>query len=75
MASSTRFPQSSWPKKSRIWLADQMLQLGCTEAMNMDGGGTVAMVFNGKTILNGYNNDPRNIGSMVAFGRLDSAAE
>ena len=68
-------PESKYIGVKLDWLADRMLQLGCTEAMNMDGGGTVAMVFNGKTILNGYNNDPRSIGSMVAFGRLDSAAE
>jgi exopolysaccharide biosynthesis protein len=49
------------------WLAEKMLELGCTEALNLDGGGTACMVFNGKEIIQG---EPtvRALGSMIAFG-------
>ena len=51
------------------WLADTLLEYGCTEALNLDGGATVIMAFNNKVILKGQNSKGfRNIGSMLAFG-------
>ncbi len=49
------------------WLADRMLELGAVEAMNLDGGGTVSLVFNGKMLNKGTKN-LRNITSMIGFG-------
>ena len=49
-------------------LAHKMLELGCTEALNLDGGGTACMIFNRKVL-------PRATrpfvlsGSMIAFGK------
>ena len=64
------------PKKNHIgcnfqWLAEKMLELGCTEALNLDGGGTACMIFNGKVIMQG---EPtaRALGSMIAFGRMEA---
>ena len=56
------------------WLIPKMQEYGCTEALNMDGGGTVCMVFNGKTILQGKSGD-RPLGSMIAFGKGGTEAE
>jgi len=50
------------------WLAAKMKELGCVEALNMDGGGTASMIFNGKTILQGKK-AVRPLGSMIAFGK------
>ncbi len=61
-------PTSKYIGVKLDWLADKMKEYGCTEAGNLDGGGTVAMLFNGKTILQGYKDDPRPLGSMIAFG-------
>ena len=49
------------------WLADRMLSLGAVEAMNLDGGGTVSLVFNGKMLNKGTKN-LRNVTSMIGFG-------
>ena len=51
------------------WLTEKMLEYGCTEALNLDGGQTVVMGFNNKVILKGdYGKKYRTIGSMIAFG-------
>jgi len=52
------------------WLAEKLQELGCTEALNLDGGGTASMVFNGKVIIQG---EPtaRALGSMIAFGNKE----
>lgn len=62
----------NWPKGQYTgvklsWMADKMLELGCTEALNLDGGGTACMFFNGKAIIHGRDN-LRSIGGLIAFG-------
>ena len=55
------------------WLIAKMQEYGCTEAFNLDGGGTACMVFNGKVILQGrFLTERRPLGSMIAFGALDA---
>ena len=55
------------------WLIAKMQEYGCTEALNLDGGGTASMVFNGKVIIHGrWTKEQRTLGSMIAFGALDS---
>ena len=54
------------------WLIAKMQEYGCTEALNLDGGGTACMVFNGKVIIQGrFNTERRPLGSMIAFGRME----
>ncbi len=52
------------------WLAERMLRLGATEALNLDGGGSVALVFMGKIIdkpeVSAKN--IRRVGSLIGFG-------
>ena len=55
------------------WLIAKMQEYGCTEALNLDGGGTACMVFNGKTIIQGrFRDEKRPLGSMIAFGPLEA---
>ena len=61
-------PKSKYAGAKLLWLAETMHGLGCTEALNLDGGATVVMAFNNKIILQGDNNGKRNIGSLIAFG-------
>ena len=49
------------------WLAQRMLFLGCTEALNLDGGGTVCLIFNGK-MLNKTIKNLRSVTSLITFG-------
>ena len=49
------------------WLADKMLELGCVEAINLDGGLTATMAFRGKIIETG-GATLRSQGSMITFG-------
>ena len=49
------------------WLAQKMQELGCTEALNLDGGATATMFFNGKVILQG-DSSLRSQGSLLCFG-------
>ena len=49
------------------WLAERLLEKGCTEALNLDGGETVVMMFNGKVILQGGAR-LRSVGSLITFG-------
>ena len=55
------------------WLADNMLEHGVQEALNLDGGGTAALMFMGKKI-NHSSNSTRAVGSMTGFGVSDSVA-
>lgn len=50
------------------WLADKMLEKGAVEALNLDGGGTVALVFMGE-ILNKMGKTMRDITSIIGFGQ------
>ena len=49
------------------WLAERMLYLGCREAINLDGGGTVSLIFNGK-MLNKTTKNLRSVTSLITFG-------
>ena len=63
-------PTTKYQGYKLTWLAEKMLEYGCTEALNLDGGDTVALVFNNKVILHGNMEAKklRNLGSMIAFG-------
>ena len=52
------------------WLAHKMLDLGAVEAFNMDGGGSVALVFMGDVIDKPEVRDKntRRVGSLIGFG-------
>ena len=45
-----------------------MLEKGAVEALNLDGGGTVALVFMGE-ILNKTGKTMRDITSIIGFGQ------
>ena len=60
-------PKDKYAGVRLSWLADKMLELGCTEALNLDGGGTACMFFNGKVVIQGQPN-LRSMGSMITFG-------
>ncbi len=49
------------------WLAEKMLSLGAQEALNLDGGGTVALVFMGD-LINKKSKELRNVTSLLSFG-------
>ena len=63
-------PTSKYQGYKLTWLAEKMLEYGVTEALNLDGGDTVALAFNNKIILHGNMEAKklRNLGSMIAFG-------
>ena len=68
----------AWPKAQYTgvklsWMAEKLQEYGCTEALNLDGGGTACMMFNGKVIIHGRDG-LRSIGGMIAFGE-GAAAE
>ncbi len=48
------------------WLAEKMLELGAVEAINLDGGGTVCLVFMGE-LLN-KKSASRDVSSLIVFG-------
>lgn len=50
------------------WLAQKMLSLGCTEALNLDGGGTAALMFMGE-VINRSERNMRSVSSLTGFGR------
>ena len=47
-----------------------MLEKGVVEALNLDGGGTTALVFMGE-MLNKSDKSPRSVGSMIGFGMME----
>lgn len=62
-----------------IWLANRLLMLGATQALNLDGGNTSAIVFMGEK-LNANNNigpdaNVRSISGMIAIGESSSVPE
>lgn len=67
-------PKTKYIGAKLLWLAEKMQELGCTEALNLDGGATVVMAFNNKIILQGDHGAKRNIGSLIAFGLKEEAA-
>ena len=59
------------------WLADQMLELGAVEAMNLDGGNTTSLVFMGERLNRSGQDKLRSVGSMLGIGlnRLHQPAQ
>ena len=49
------------------WLAEKMLEKGATEAINLDGGGTVSLMFMGE-YLDKDTNQARSVTSIIGFG-------
>ena len=52
------------------WLADKMIEKGVTEALNLDGGGTVALMFMGEMLYKGAT-PTRSTTSITGFGTSD----
>ena len=63
-------PKSSYAGVHLDWLAQLLLDRGCVEALNLDGGQTATMIFNGKIIETG-DKGLRSQGSMICFGRIE----
>lgn len=55
------------------WLARKMQELGCVEALNLDGGGTAVMIFMGQ-VLNRSERNLRSINSIIGFGTWNGEA-
>ena len=49
------------------WLADRMLEKGAREAINLDGGGTTALIFMGER-LNSTGSSARELYGCISFG-------
>ena len=62
-----------------LWLAEKMLELGVTDAINLDGGATACMVFMGKKIKisnpNGLVRNERSVSGMIAVGYSQQVPE
>lgn len=56
------------------WLGEKMLALGAKEALNLDGGGTAALIFMGRTI-NAKTQSTRKVTSILAFGTTQGSAD
>lgn len=56
------------------WLTQKLLDAGCTEALNLDGGETATMLFMGKVIGSG-GNGLRSQGSLISFGTSDKVEQ
>ena len=52
------------------WMAQKMLERGCIEAINLDGGGTACLMFMGQR-LNRTGSSIRSLGSMISFGNTE----
>ncbi|NMD38565.1 MAG: phosphodiester glycosidase family protein [Christensenellaceae bacterium] len=54
-----------------VWVAERMRDLGCTEALNLDGGNSVKLVFMGKLINSDRTYDKKNdrsVTSLITLG-------
>lgn len=71
---TTGRPTTKYQGYKLAWLAEKMKEYGVTEALNLDGGDTVALAFNNKVIIHGNMESKklRNLGSMIAFGLKES---
>ena len=50
------------------WMAEKMLAMGATEALNLDGGGTTALVFQGELLNRAENSTSiRSVSGMIGF--------
>lgn len=56
------------------WMADKMLEKGVVEALNLDGGGTVALMFMGEMLNKGTKN-VRQTSSITGFGVSDQVGK
>ena len=63
-------PKDSYAGVHLDWLAQLMQERGCVEALNLDGGLTATMMFNGKIIETG-GTSLRSQGSMICFGTAE----
>lgn len=50
------------------WMAGRMLELGVTEALNLDGGGTAVLMFMGE-VLNRSSRNMRSVNSLIGFAQ------
>jgi hypothetical protein len=59
------------------WLAERMMALGVTEALNLDGGGTIGLIFMGENVFAGCTGKTtvREISSIFGFGRYPETGE
>lgn len=61
------------------WVAERMQEMGVTQAINLDGGQTVALVFRGRLLnkFGSYNNHKklRSVSSMIAIGQTEIPEE
>ena len=67
-------PTSAYAGVHLDWMAEKMLEYGCVEALNLDGGTTATMAFMGKIIETG-GGALRSQGSLIEFGTLPSGEE
>ena len=63
-------PKGSYAGVHLDWLAELLKEKGCVEALNLDGGQTATMIFNGKIIETG-DKGLRSQGSMICFGKME----
>ena len=64
-------PKSQYAGVHLDWVAEKLKERGCVEALNLDGGQTATMMFNGKIIETG-DQGLRSQGSMICFGEMQT---
>lgn len=52
-------------------MAELMLSLGCTQAMNLDGGNSASMLFMGE-VINARSGNDRKVNDMILFAEYDA---
>ena len=62
-------PKGSYAGVHLDWLAELLKERGCVEALNLDGGQTATLLFNGKIIETG-DSGLRSQGSLICFGKI-----
>ena len=62
-------PKKSYAGVHLDWMAQLLKDRGCVEALNLDGGQTATMMFNGKVIESG-DKSLRSQGSLICFGTM-----
>ena len=63
-------PEGTYVGAHLDWVAQKLKEYGCVEALNLDGGLTATMAFNGKLILTG-GTSLRSQGSLIVFGERE----
>ncbi len=56
------------------WLAQKLQEMGCVEALNLDGGETATMLFMGKVVGSG-GDALRSQGSLITFGTSEQCVQ